>query len=278
MVIARVRATSATVTRDSCSISSSDVEWIHFNLHHQGPVTVCQDDRIATVDAGDLFICDNTRPYRLIGFDHTDMTVLCVPRASLGKHANSVSRRTAFPSSAVRGISGLLGHALAAINEDLPHRGVAREHLADALTALLLASFAETTPERVPVASDLVDRIRAYTLAHLNDSKLSAEKVARRHRISVRHLHALFKGSDLTFAAWVRHERLLRIRRDLLASPSSNVSTAMVAARWGIHDPKHLGRALKSEFGENIRDLRQRAACSPRTKEPQARVTGARPA
>jgi AraC-like DNA-binding protein len=258
MVVARVRATSATVTRDSCNITSSDVEWIHFNLHHYGPVTVCQDDRIAKVNPGELFVCDNTRPYRLIGVDRCDMTVLCVPRASLGRYANAVSRRTAFPLPAVGGISGLLGHALTAINDDLPRRGVARAHVADALTALLLASFTETTLEQVPVASDLVDRIRAYALAHLGDSQLSAEKVARQHRISVRHLHALFKGSDLTFAAWVRHERLLRIRRDLLDPSSSNVSTATIAARWGIHDPKHLGRALKREFGETVRDLRRK--------------------
>ncbi|MGR3866968.1 helix-turn-helix domain-containing protein [Streptomyces graminifolii] len=87
--------------------------------------------------------------------------------------------------------------------------------------------------------------------------KLSAETVARQHRISVGHLHALFRGSDLTFTAWVRHERLLRIRRDLLASASSDVSTATIAARWGVHDTKHVGRALKREFGETVSDLRR---------------------
>jgi AraC-like DNA-binding protein len=133
---------------------------------------------------------------------------------------------------------------------------VPRTYLADALTALLLAAFADTTPERASVASDLVDRIRAYALAHLDDPHLSAERVARRHHISIRHLHALFKGSDLTFAAWVRHERLLRIRRDLLDPASADISTATIAARWGVHDPKHLGRALKREFGETVSNLR----------------------
>jgi AraC-like DNA-binding protein len=257
VVVARVQASAAVVTRDNRSITSSDVEWMHFNLHHHGPVTATQADRTTAVRPGELFACDNTRPYRLIGADLIDMTVLCVPRASLGRHANSISRRTALPLSGVDGIGGLLGHALSAVDEDLPRRSVARTYLADALTALLLAAFADTTPEQVPVASDLVDRIRAYVLAHLGDSRLGAEQVARRHRISVRHLHALFRGSDLTFAAWVRHERLLRIRRDLLDPTASDVSTATIAARWGVHDPKHLGRALKHEFGETVSDLRR---------------------
>ncbi|MFF7655796.1 helix-turn-helix domain-containing protein [Streptomyces sp. NPDC007983] len=257
VVVARVQATAATVTRDNHNITSSDVEWMHFNQHHHGLVTAIQDDRITTVKPGELFACDNTRPYRLIGADPSDMTVLCVPRASLGRHANAISRRTALPLSTLGGIGGLLGHALSAANEDLPRQGVARTHLADALIALLLAAFADITPERASVASDLVDRIRTYALAHLGDSRLSAEQAARQHHISIRHLHALFKGSDLTFAAWVRHERLLRIRRDLLDPASSGISTATIAARWGVHDPKHLGRALKREFGETVNDLRR---------------------
>lgn len=258
VVIARIQAAAATVTRDSGSITSTDVEWMHFNLHHHGPLTAAQDDRTATMKPGELYACDNTRPYRLIGADPTDMTVLCIPRASLGRHADSVSQRTALPIPALDGIGGLLDHALSTVNNDLPHHSAARTHLADALTALLLAAFADTTPERVLVASNLTDRIRAYALAHLDDTHLSAEHVARRHHISIRHLHALFKDSDLTFAAWVRHERLLRIRRDLLDPSSTHIPAAVIAAQWGIHDPKHLGRALKREFGTTVSELRRR--------------------
>lgn len=53
---------------------------------------------------------------------------------------------------------------LSAADEDLPRQRVSRAYLADALTALLLAAFADTTPERASVASDLADRIRAYAL------------------------------------------------------------------------------------------------------------------
>ncbi|MEU3838612.1 helix-turn-helix domain-containing protein [Streptomyces sp. NPDC028635] len=258
VVVARIRATAATVTRDKRSITSSDMEWMHFNLHHHGSVTATQDDRTTTVKPGELFTCDNTRPYRLIGADSSDMTVFCVPRASLGRHADSVSRRTTLPIPAQGGIGRLLGHALSAADEDLPRQGVSRAYLADALTSLLLAAFADTTPERACVASDLADRIRAYALAHLGDPHLSAERVAHQHRISVRYLHALLRGSGPTFAAWVRHERLLRIRRDLLSPASAYTSTAAIAARWGLRDTRHLGRALKREFGETVSDLRRR--------------------
>jgi AraC-like DNA-binding protein len=257
VVVARIRAGAATVTRDNRSITSGDVQWMHFTVVHRGPLTAAQDDRAAAVNPAELFACDNTRPYRLIGADTSDMTVLCVPRESLGRHADSIGRRTALPVSAAGGVGRLMGHALSAVEEDLPRHGAARTHLADALTALLLAAFADTAPERAPVSTDLSDRIRVYALAHLGDGRLSAEHIAHRHHISVRHLHALFSGSSLTFAAWIRHERLLRIRRDLLDPASLHVSTATIAARWGVHDPRHLGRALKREFGVTVSDLRR---------------------
>lgn len=256
LVVARIRADAATVTRDNHCIRSSDMEWMHFNLHHHGPVTAIQDGRSSSVRSGELFACDNTRPYRLIGADPIDMTVLCVPRTSLGRHADTISARTALPLATREGIGGLLSHAFRTADEDLSCRRTTRTYLADALTALLLAAFADTTPERASVASDLLDRVRAYSLAHLGDPRLSAERVARRHHISVRHLHSLFKGCDLTFAAWVRHERLVRIRRDLVVAAAAD-STAAISARWGVRDSKHLGRALKHEFGVTVNDLRR---------------------
>ncbi|MGC5561607.1 helix-turn-helix domain-containing protein [Streptomyces sp. FR-108] len=256
LIVTRIQATAATVIRDNHTITSSDTEWVHFNLHHRGPVSATQDGRTTTVKPGELFACDNTRPYRLVGAGLIDMSVLCVPRASLGRYVDSLNRRTALPIPIQGGIGRLLNHALTAVDEDFPREGAAGLHLADALTSVLLATFTDTSPERAPVASDLVDRIRAYTLANLGDNHLSATRVASRHRISVRHLHALFKGSDLTFAAWVRHERMLRIRRDLLNPATASISTAAIAARWGVHDVKHLGRALKREFGTSVSELR----------------------
>jgi AraC-like DNA-binding protein len=257
VTVARIQANGATVTRDHRTISSHDQELMHLTLHRRGPVAVTQDGRTATLKPGELFACDNTRPYRIIGSAPSDMTVLCVPRANLGRHADSIGRRTALPLSAQGGIGRLLRYALSAVDEDVPGEGLARTYLADALTALLLAAFADTTPERASVATDLADRIRVHVLAHLDDPRLSAERVARRHGISVRHLHTLFQDADLTFAAWIRHERLLRIRHDLLDPAYADRSTVAIARRWGVLDTKHLGRALKSEFGETLSDLRR---------------------
>ena len=263
VVAARIQASPATVVRDRALITSTDPEWMKLTLLHNGPVGIAQGDRMTRLKPGDLFACDTTRPYRLTGIGASDMTVFCVPRTSLGRHADTISRRTALPISTQAGIGRLLGQLIGGVqsmDSELPGHGAAGLYVADALTALLLAAFADTTPERVCVGSDFIDRIRVYVLANLGDPLLSAERVARQHNISVRYLYTLFQGQDLTFAAWVRHERLLRIRRDLLDPAFDDRSTAAIAARWGILDAKHLGRALKSEFGVTATELRRKSA------------------
>lgn len=96
-IVARIQANAATVTRDHRTISSHDQELMHLTLHHRGTVAVMQDGRTATLKPGELFACDNTRPYRIIGSAPSDMTVLCVPeQTSAGTRTPSAVARP-FP-------------------------------------------------------------------------------------------------------------------------------------------------------------------------------------
>ncbi|MFB9839279.1 helix-turn-helix domain-containing protein, partial [Actinoallomurus acaciae] len=112
------------------------------------------------------------------------------------------------------------------------------------------------TTEGAGATTDLVDRIRAHVLADLGDPGLCVESVARRFAISPRYLHERFRRRGITFAAWVRYERLVRIRRDL-RDPALTARTATaIAARWGLRDTGHLSRALKREFGQTATEIR----------------------
>jgi AraC-like DNA-binding protein len=148
--------------------------------------------------------------------------------------------------------------------DDLP--GTAGEHLADALVCMLVTAVAETpteragaTAERAGATADLFDRIRAHVLADLGDPELCVESVARRFAISPRHLHELFRRRGIAFAAWVRYERLARVRRDLRDPAMVTRTDRAIAARWGLRDAAHLSRALRREFGQTATEIRARA-------------------
>jgi AraC-like DNA-binding protein len=201
---------------------------------------------------------DTARPYRLTVSAECDVVVVGLPRAMLGPHADRIGRGTAEPVAADTGVRAVLGAFLSNLGD---HAGELSDdaggHLADALAALLIAGFAHTTVERVDTATGLLERIVAYTRANLADPALSVRSVAQRHGISPRYVHQLFRQQDRTFAAWVRYERLCRIRRDLTDATLAYLTAQAIARRWGMGDPSHLSRALKAEFGLTAAELRR---------------------
>jgi AraC-like DNA-binding protein len=261
LVAARIRGTAHVVSRQARSITSSDPGLLKVTFHRRGMAMVAQDGRENRVKPGDLVVVDTARPYHLAVDDLCDVVVIGVPRSFLGVQGDLISRRSATPLEAGSGTRAVVAATMSGLGDHIDGLpGPAGRHLGDALTSLLIAAFTETAAERADVASDLTERIIAYALANLADPTLSVASVARHHGISTSRLHQLFRRRGHTFAAWVRHERLRRIQRDLLDPDLAQQTAAAIATRWGIADPRHLGRALKAEFGHTAAELRRAPA------------------
>lgn len=257
VVVGRIRSAPHVVSREARSITSTDPELFKVTLHQRGQAIAIQDGHQEQVKPGDVVVFDTARPYRLALADSCDVVVIGVPRIMIGAHADRISRTTAMPLASDRGIRAILSTFLSSLSDHVCDlSSSAGPDLADALVALLIAGFVRTTAERVDTKTNLRDRIIAYVRANLADSTLSVQSVARRHGISVRYLHQLFQQQERTFAAWIRHERLLRIRRDLTDPAQAHLTTTTITLRWGISDPSHISRAVKAEFGRTTAELR----------------------
>ncbi|KPI18406.1 transcriptional regulator, AraC family [Actinobacteria bacterium OK074] len=260
-LVARVRGSGHTVARPARVITSTDPELLKITLHRSSghPARVEQGESQSRAHQGDLVVFDMTRPYRLAVADDCDVMAVGIPRTELGRHADTLARQTARRLPADTGAQAVLATFLRGLGAHLDELAAPAEaHVGDALVSLLLAAFTEAAPARMDLAAELVDRIRVFALANIADPCLCAESVAAAHGISVRQLHRLFsRRADDSFVAWLRGERLDRIRRDLRDPAHDGRTTAAVAARWGVHDPRHLARALRSRFGETARELRQ---------------------
>lgn len=261
VVVARIRADPMTVTRASTLISSTDAEILKFTLHLDGRAGIEQDDRQALLRPGDLVVYDSRRPYQLRYWDRYDTIVVGIPRTRLGSHADLIGRRNALALPADAGVRSLMATFLAGVADTLDTVSpVAGVHLGEALASLLVSVFSDTPAGRAESETSLRDRVLAYCMASLGDPDLSMASIARRHGISVRYLHKVFSGSGMSLGAWIRRERLVRVHRDLRDPDLLGRGTADIAARWGVFDVAHLGRALKAEFGTSVQDLRREAA------------------
>jgi AraC-like DNA-binding protein len=83
--------------------------------------------------------------------------------------------------------------------------------------------------------------------------------VAQEHNVSVRQLNRVMGVNGIKLAAWIRGQRLERIRRDLADPSLAGRSAERIAADWGILDASHLSRAMRAEFGQNASQIRRTA-------------------
>lgn len=259
-------ANSGQVRRLPRLINSGDRPLLKVIMQRRGNAIVTQDGRQSQVGPGDLIAYDTNRPYEYATPDSMNAVIIALPQPMLGPSGDLMLRRTATTIPGDRGIrsvistffNGLADTALDSPADQLAGPDAVR--LADTVASLLITAFADAPGERAELPTDLADQILSYALANLHDPGLSAATVARRFGISPRYLHTLMRGRDLQFAAWVRHERMKRIRQDLTDPRLANLTAAAIAARWGVLDPVHLSRSLRAEFGQSAAGIRASAS------------------
>jgi AraC-like DNA-binding protein len=100
--------------------------------------------------------------------------------------------------------------------------------------------------------------VKAWIEEHLADPDLSLEKIARNNGISLRHLHYLFRPTDMSVSEWIWDRRLQRCY-DLLMRPGPRpLSVTEVAYRLGFSSSSHFSTAFRRKFGISPSDLRRR--------------------
>ena len=248
------------VTRDPHLIHPADPAFLMVALHRAGRAGVAQDGRQCLLGPGDLVNYVTSRPYEVTFWEPYEAVVVTVPLAALGSHADTLAGRTAIAvgtDCGPRDVVGALFEGLAAKIDSctLGDASRSKEYLADAIVSLVIAELVDVAPQGA--GDDLADRVLAHCLAHLSDPGLTVESVARAFGVSVRYLHKVFAPTGSTLSAWIRTQRLERIRRDLADASLHGRTAAAIAARWGMTDGGHLSRALKSEFGMTAGEIRR---------------------
>jgi AraC-like DNA-binding protein len=214
-----------------------------------------QDGRAAMLRPGQFAIYDFARPYELAYDSGVQLAVFGFPRDLLALPPDSAGRLTAVPIAADHGAGALASPLLRRVVLDLEtYQPASAARLCTVMMDLVATAVAERAgqAEALPIESrerTLLVRVHAFIEQHLGEADLSPGHVAAAHHVSVRYLHRLFQAQDATVAAWIRHRRLERCRRDLADPALGAVPVAAVAARWGLPDSAHFSRLFRRAYG-----------------------------
>lgn len=243
-------------------IRAASVDDYLLAVHITGAARASQGGREAELGPGDFALLDSARPYSIAfrAQDRFGHLIYQIPRASLD------ARRQAGESTAIRvpaaSAPGRLAvpylRTLAAPGWPPPGEapGESFTDIALDLVASALRAVAGHHDGPPPRGAARIRELKTCALAHLGDPGLSPASIARASYISVRQLHRLFARDGLSFAAWVREQRLRRCRDDLADPGLRHLAISAIAERWGYRSQAHFTRAFSARFGVTPREFR----------------------
>ncbi|MFI9237162.1 helix-turn-helix domain-containing protein [Streptomyces sp. NPDC053079] len=231
-------------------------------LQQTGSAALTQDGRSTALLPGHLAVIDPRRPFSLEQrqrfrqrFFRLPAQVLNVPAARLRTvtgRAFAAGREGAQPAPFLDRLADRAARIPSAVGDLLAG------NVADLLVTLV-EEHAEREDDCPGAAHDhLLPAVRRYIENHLGDPGLTPEAIARAHRISVRYLHRLFEGEDVTVHRLIQRRRVEECGKELARSapgPAGSTISA-VALRWGFHSPAHFSRVFKTVYGRPPREWR----------------------
>ncbi len=256
-------------------IRQSDPEQYHIGIPLHGTSRVSWADQKAVYGSCRIQVLDSSRAFDVTCTPSTDGPDLFsgigieVPKALLHVPRNKMDRLFAQGMSGREGMGALLVQFLTQLTADIsPYQPCDGPRLGTVVVDLLSALFAHALdadrflpPETR--SRNLVLRIRAHVQRNLHDPRLTPRAIAAAHNISTSYLHRLFRNEHETVAAWIRHQRLERARRDLDDPAMRSTAIHAIAARWGFTRAADFTRAFRGAYGMPPKEYRHQALRSP---------------
>ncbi|MET0821073.1 MAG: helix-turn-helix domain-containing protein [Aeromicrobium sp.] len=231
-------------------------------LQVSGTAMVEHDGVESTLTAGDMVLCDTSRPYTFTYDAAFRTAMVLLPRTAIPLQPSALRTLTGRRIAAQTGT----GQTVAALVTSLTSQtgavsDTAAGRLADGTKSMITALLAEQLTEIAPLMSSpaIMVRAREHIERHLSDEELSPDAIAEALGISRRYLFKLFADEGTTVSAWIRKRRLERCALDLVDPVTKHQQIGLIAARWGLVDGRHFSRLFRAEY-----------ACTPREYRGQA--------
>ncbi|MFD3838716.1 AraC family transcriptional regulator [Streptomyces sp. NPDC058642] len=243
-------------------IRQSDPEQYHLQLLLGGGLGLDHVGRADMYGPCDLWVSDSSRPYDVRPPRDESRHVITgvaveLPKASLPLSPDQVRGLLSRRLSGREGSGALLTDFLIGLDRqskvlqpsDTPRLSRILIDLVSVWFAQPLEAEAALPPETRQHA--LTVQIRAFIQQNLHDPGLTPPVIAAAHHISLSYLHRLFQQQTRgeTVAAWIRHQRLERARRDLADPTQGATPIHTIAARWGLPRASDFTRAFRAAYG-----------------------------
>ncbi|MHA6781206.1 helix-turn-helix domain-containing protein [Pseudonocardia saturnea] len=210
-------------------------------------------ERQHLVGSGDLMLVDLTAPYDFgwsaLGASYAvqlPIDLLGLPVEAV-RRASGNLRASPLYDLVRRHVVDVTTNA-AQISAD-PGAAAVGEATMQLARALIASAAGLDGPARDAHTVSLLTRVLSYVERHLTEPDLTAERIAHRHNVSLRHLYAVCAAGEVRLEQRIIARRLQGARTELATPAGRRRPIAAIARAWGFSNTAHFHRRFRQAYG-----------------------------
>lgn len=251
------------ITRRERHIAKLDKDCYYVEFVQKGAINVLQAGQTLVSNPGVAAIFSASEAYDLECIGSVRSLYLEIPCKEFASRFAENKLPVAATMAAGRGLGRIAAEFCATLaTEGSSLEDLARARLGDELMDVL--ALALDLGEKDDFTEDATARkarlrsVKAWIEEHLADPHLSLDTVAKSNGVSLRHLHYLFRLTDMSVSEWILDRRLQR-SHDLLTRPELRaLSVTEIAYQLGFSSSSHFSTVFRKKFGHSPSELRRR--------------------
>lgn len=251
------------ITRRERHIAKLDKDCYYVEFVQQGKVNILQAGQTLLSQPGTGTIFSASEAYDLECIGRVRSLYLEIPRKDFSSRFNENRIPVAATMTTGRGLGRIAAEFCSMLaSEGSPLEETVRARLGDELLDVLALALdmgdKDDFSEDATAQKARLRSVKSWIEEHLADPDLSLEKIAKSNGVSLRHLHYLFRLTDLSASEWILDRRLLRCHDALIRPELRALSVTEVAYRFGFRSSSHFSTVFRRKFGHSPSELRRR--------------------
>jgi AraC-like DNA-binding protein len=268
--IARITCGRSSIARTSRHIVHAPGRVFSFILQARGSGVLAQYGHEASLEEGDITLCDSAAPHSYQVEEGSEVMMLRVPASMLKERLPSPEQFCGRHLSSAAGLTCAVGAVMASLCTQL-ERGLSpyfQNSLARHVLDLLATSYAIAF-DSLTTASSVVSgrhaKVKLYIEQRLREPELTPCTIAQGLKLSSRYLRMIFATSSETVSAYILRRRLEESARQMSDPQWRGHSIAEIAFGWGFNSAPHFTRSFRDRYGVSPRHYRCRQLAGDET-------------
>jgi AraC-like DNA-binding protein len=261
VVLTDILLSEQRIRRNNRHISKLDKDCYYIQLLHKGNVSVIQRGEAHRSNPARGAIFSATEEYELHCHGEVRSFYLEIPHDEFAQRFPRERIPVAACLNTTQGLGRIATEFCASLATEGskladPLRAGLGNQLMDLLAFALQASEGDMPAAEGAVKKAHLQHVQMWIEAHIMDADLSLEKVASANGMSLRNLHALFAGCEMSVSEWIWNRRL-QLAYDGLARGGGRSITS-IAFDHGFNSSAHFSTMFKRKYGVSPRDVARR--------------------